>query len=131
MLLSKFEPVLQWTKHCDNLLYQGLVEILIPDVLRPIPSECTAATPSTPCATLTPQSCLAPTATHRCLDPSNPELCQEPGELAHPRHGEHPRGDAEGEGEGVRGQPGFSPAPSSGLWSLITADLSTSVQKRQ
>lgn len=45
MLLSKFEPVLQWTKHCDNVLYQGLVEILIPDVLRPIPSEYTAATP--------------------------------------------------------------------------------------
>ncbi|KAI4541749.1 hypothetical protein MG293_008891 [Ovis ammon polii] len=40
VLLSKFEPVLQWTKHCDNVLYQGLVEILIPDVLRPIPSEC-------------------------------------------------------------------------------------------
>lgn len=41
VLLAKFEPVLQWTKHCDNVLYQGLVEILIPDVLRPIPSECT------------------------------------------------------------------------------------------
>lgn len=40
MLLSKFQPVLQWTKRCDNVLYQGLVEILIPDVLRPIPSEC-------------------------------------------------------------------------------------------
>uniref|UniRef100_A0A452TD72 Regulatory factor X1 n=1 Tax=Ursus maritimus TaxID=29073 RepID=A0A452TD72_URSMA len=39
VLLSKFEPVLQWTKHCDNVLYQGLVEILIPDVLRPIPRE--------------------------------------------------------------------------------------------
>lgn len=43
VLLSKFEPVLQWTKHCDNVLYQGLVEILIPDVLRPIPSEYPAA----------------------------------------------------------------------------------------
>lgn len=48
VLLSKFEPVLQWTKHCDNVLYQGLVEILIPDVLRPIPSECTAAVPCPP-----------------------------------------------------------------------------------
>lgn len=49
VLLSKFEPVLQWTKHCDNVLYQGLVEILIPDVLRPIPSECrTAAPPPAP-----------------------------------------------------------------------------------
>lgn len=54
MLLSKFEPVLQWTKHCDNVLYQGLVEILIPDVLRPIPSECTAAAPSTPPPTPSP-----------------------------------------------------------------------------
>ncbi|XP_040846641.1 MHC class II regulatory factor RFX1 [Ochotona curzoniae] len=43
VLLSKFEPVLQWTKRCDNVLYQGLVEILIPDVLRPIPSALTQA----------------------------------------------------------------------------------------
>ncbi|XP_047387034.1 MHC class II regulatory factor RFX1 isoform X1 [Sciurus carolinensis] len=43
VLLSKFEPVLQWTQHCDNVLYQGLVEILIPDVLRPIPSALTQA----------------------------------------------------------------------------------------
>ncbi|KAB0397914.1 hypothetical protein E2I00_014536, partial [Balaenoptera physalus] len=27
VLLSKFEPVLQWTKHCDNVLYQGLSEL--------------------------------------------------------------------------------------------------------
>ena len=39
VVLCKFEPVLHWTKECDNLLYQTLVEILIPDVLRPIPSE--------------------------------------------------------------------------------------------
>uniref|UniRef100_F7ALG0 Regulatory factor X1 n=2 Tax=Monodelphis domestica TaxID=13616 RepID=F7ALG0_MONDO len=43
VLLSKYEPVLKWTKDCDNLLYQGLVEILIPDVLRPIPSALTQA----------------------------------------------------------------------------------------
>ncbi|XP_041519357.1 MHC class II regulatory factor RFX1 isoform X2 [Microtus oregoni] len=43
VLLSKFQPVLQWTKRCDNVLYQGLVEILIPDVLRPIPSALTQA----------------------------------------------------------------------------------------
>lgn len=48
VLLSKFEPVLQWTKHCDNVLYQGLVEILIPDVLRPIPSERTPPSPPAP-----------------------------------------------------------------------------------
>lgn len=39
VLLCKYEPVLHWTRECDNLLYQSLVEILIPDVLRPIPSE--------------------------------------------------------------------------------------------
>lgn len=37
--LCKFEPVLCWTRECDNLLYQMLVEMLIPDVLRPIPSR--------------------------------------------------------------------------------------------
>lgn len=39
VVLCKFDPVLRWTKECDNLLYQTLVEILIPDVLRPIPSK--------------------------------------------------------------------------------------------
>ncbi|XP_034543878.1 MHC class II regulatory factor RFX1 isoform X2 [Notolabrus celidotus] len=43
VVLCKFEPVLQWTKECDNLLYQTLVEILISDVLRPIPSALTQA----------------------------------------------------------------------------------------
>nr|XP_033779851.1 MHC class II regulatory factor RFX1 isoform X5 [Geotrypetes seraphini] len=43
VILSKYEPVLKWTKDCDNSLYQGLVEILIPDVLRPIPSALTQA----------------------------------------------------------------------------------------
>ncbi|KAM6940189.1 MHC class II regulatory factor RFX1 [Xenentodon cancila] len=43
VVLCKFEPVLCWTKECDNLLYQSLVEILIPDVLRPIPSALTQA----------------------------------------------------------------------------------------
>ncbi|XP_070770791.1 MHC class II regulatory factor RFX1 isoform X1 [Enoplosus armatus] len=43
VVLCKFEPVLLWTKECDNLLYQTLVEILIPDVLRPIPSALTQA----------------------------------------------------------------------------------------
>ncbi|XP_067416697.1 MHC class II regulatory factor RFX1 isoform X3 [Emydura macquarii macquarii] len=43
VILSKYEPVLKWTKDCDNILYQGLVEILIPDVLRPIPSALTQA----------------------------------------------------------------------------------------
>uniref|UniRef100_A0A3Q3XH50 RFX-type winged-helix domain-containing protein n=1 Tax=Mola mola TaxID=94237 RepID=A0A3Q3XH50_MOLML len=43
VLLCKFEPVLRWTRECDNLLYQILVEMLIPDVLRPIPSALTQA----------------------------------------------------------------------------------------
>ncbi|KAK5866307.1 hypothetical protein PBY51_020507 [Eleginops maclovinus] len=43
VVLCKYEPVLRWTKECDNLLYQTLVEILIPDVLRPIPSALTQA----------------------------------------------------------------------------------------
>ncbi|KAM9856799.1 MHC class II regulatory factor RFX1-like isoform 2-T2 [Aulostomus maculatus] len=43
VVLCKFEPVLQWTRECDNILYQTLVEILIPDVLRPIPSALTQA----------------------------------------------------------------------------------------
>ncbi|XP_016415690.1 MHC class II regulatory factor RFX1 isoform X3 [Sinocyclocheilus rhinocerous] len=43
VLLCKYEPILHWTRECDNLLYQNLVEILIPDVLRPIPSALTQA----------------------------------------------------------------------------------------
>ncbi|XP_011477294.1 MHC class II regulatory factor RFX1 isoform X1 [Oryzias latipes] len=43
VLLCKFEPVLLWTRWCDNLLYQALVDALIPDVLRPIPSALTQA----------------------------------------------------------------------------------------
>ncbi|XP_075062688.1 MHC class II regulatory factor RFX1 isoform X5 [Mixophyes fleayi] len=41
--LSKYEPLLKWSRDCDHLLYQGLVEMLIPDVLRPIPSALTQA----------------------------------------------------------------------------------------
>ncbi|KAF7657053.1 hypothetical protein LDENG_00032470 [Lucifuga dentata] len=43
VVMCKFEPVLRWTRECDNVLYQTLVEILIPDVLRPIPSALTQA----------------------------------------------------------------------------------------
>uniref|UniRef100_A0A8C2KZI2 Regulatory factor X, 1b (influences HLA class II expression) n=1 Tax=Cyprinus carpio TaxID=7962 RepID=A0A8C2KZI2_CYPCA len=43
VLLCKYEPILNWARECDNLLYQSLVEILIPDVLRPIPSALTQA----------------------------------------------------------------------------------------
>ncbi|XP_053085955.1 MHC class II regulatory factor RFX1 isoform X1 [Pangasianodon hypophthalmus] len=43
VLLCQYEPVLQWSRNCDNTLYQTLVEILIPDVLTPIPSALTQA----------------------------------------------------------------------------------------
>ncbi|TRY98426.1 hypothetical protein DNTS_017970 [Danionella cerebrum] len=33
--LCKYEPIKQWMRNCDHILYQALVEILIPDVLRP------------------------------------------------------------------------------------------------
>ncbi|KAM9331514.1 DNA-binding protein RFX2 isoform 2-T2 [Gastrophryne carolinensis] len=43
MLLCKYEPVMRWMRSCDHILYQTLVEILIPDVLRPVPSTLTQA----------------------------------------------------------------------------------------
>lgn len=39
MALCRSEVVLKWMSTCDHLMYQALVEILIPDVLRPIPSK--------------------------------------------------------------------------------------------
>uniref|UniRef100_A0A3B5LL91 DNA-binding protein RFX2 n=1 Tax=Xiphophorus couchianus TaxID=32473 RepID=A0A3B5LL91_9TELE len=36
--LCKYEPVRLWMRSCDHILYQALVEILIPDVLRPVPT---------------------------------------------------------------------------------------------
>ncbi|XP_041695359.1 DNA-binding protein RFX2 isoform X4 [Coregonus clupeaformis] len=41
--LCKYEPVKLWMRNCDHILYQALVEILIPDVLRPVPSTLTQA----------------------------------------------------------------------------------------
>ncbi|KAG9337410.1 hypothetical protein JZ751_028831 [Albula glossodonta] len=57
VLLCKYDPVLRWSRDCDNALYQGLVEILIPDVLRPIPSEWSGgrvgqAQPGTQCSSM-------------------------------------------------------------------------------
>ncbi|XP_051972816.1 transcription factor RFX3 isoform X2 [Xyrauchen texanus] len=43
VLLCRNEAVLKWMNTCDHLMYQALVEILIPDVLRPIPSALTQA----------------------------------------------------------------------------------------
>ena len=37
--LCQTDPVQDYVKHYDHVLYQGLVEVLIPDVLRPIPSK--------------------------------------------------------------------------------------------
>uniref|UniRef100_W5LY24 DNA-binding protein RFX2 n=1 Tax=Lepisosteus oculatus TaxID=7918 RepID=W5LY24_LEPOC len=41
--LCKYEPIKLWMRSCDHILYQALVEILIPDVLRPVPSTLTQA----------------------------------------------------------------------------------------
>ncbi|XP_058513751.1 DNA-binding protein RFX2 isoform X3 [Ochotona princeps] len=41
--LCKCDPILRWMRSCDHILYQALVEILIPDVLRPVPSTLTQA----------------------------------------------------------------------------------------
>ncbi|XP_059825949.1 transcription factor RFX3 isoform X2 [Hypanus sabinus] len=41
--LCKNDSVLKWMCTCDHVMYQALVEILIPDVLRPIPSALTQA----------------------------------------------------------------------------------------
>nr|XP_013003821.1 DNA-binding protein RFX2 isoform X3 [Cavia porcellus] len=41
--LCKCAPILKWMRSCDHILYQALVEILIPDVLRPVPSTLTQA----------------------------------------------------------------------------------------
>ncbi|KAM6394723.1 transcription factor RFX3-like isoform 2-T2 [Rhynochetos jubatus] len=41
--LCKNESILKWMGNCDHVMYQALVEILIPDVLRPIPSALTQA----------------------------------------------------------------------------------------
>uniref|UniRef100_A0AAV2KZJ3 RFX1-4/6/8-like BCD domain-containing protein n=1 Tax=Knipowitschia caucasica TaxID=637954 RepID=A0AAV2KZJ3_KNICA len=43
LCLCKFEPVRLWMRSCDHILYQALVEILIPEVLRPVPSTLTQA----------------------------------------------------------------------------------------
>uniref|UniRef100_A0A6J0SNC0 DNA-binding protein RFX2 n=1 Tax=Pogona vitticeps TaxID=103695 RepID=A0A6J0SNC0_9SAUR len=41
--LCKYDAVLTWMRSCDHILYQTLVEILIPDVLRPVPGTLTQA----------------------------------------------------------------------------------------
>uniref|UniRef100_A0A670KIN1 DNA-binding protein RFX2 n=1 Tax=Podarcis muralis TaxID=64176 RepID=A0A670KIN1_PODMU len=41
--MCKYVPIMKWMRGCDHILYQTLVEILIPDVLRPVPSTLTQA----------------------------------------------------------------------------------------
>ncbi|XP_061872708.1 transcription factor RFX3-like isoform X1 [Colius striatus] len=43
IILCKNESIMKWMGNCDHVMYQALVEILIPDVLRPIPSALTQA----------------------------------------------------------------------------------------
>lgn len=38
-LMCKYEPVQNYVRKSDYMFYQALVEVLIPDVLRPIPSK--------------------------------------------------------------------------------------------
>lgn len=42
-ILCKYEPVQQFVRRADYQFYQNLVDVLIPDVLRPIPSSLTQA----------------------------------------------------------------------------------------
>ncbi|KAL5016555.1 hypothetical protein ScPMuIL_006144 [Solemya velum] len=42
-ILCKYEPVQKFVRRSDYAFYQALVEVLIPDVLRPIPSSLTQA----------------------------------------------------------------------------------------
>ncbi|XP_059172027.1 DNA-binding protein RFX2-like isoform X4 [Physella acuta] len=41
--LCRYEPLMNWVRRSDYAFYQALVEVLIPDVLRPIPSSLTQA----------------------------------------------------------------------------------------
>nr|CAB3265546.1 RFX1/2/3 regulatory factor X [Phallusia mammillata] len=43
LALCSWAPVQRWVKDSDHMMYQSLVEVLIPDVLRPIPSALTQA----------------------------------------------------------------------------------------
>lgn len=53
--LCRCEPILQWMRSCDHILYQALVETLIPDVLRPVPSKPPSQGPAPPQPPLSPE----------------------------------------------------------------------------
>lgn len=42
-MMCRYEPVMNYVRKSDYMFYQALVEVLIPDVLRPIPSSLTQA----------------------------------------------------------------------------------------
>lgn len=70
--LCRCEPILQWMRSCDHILYQALVETLIPDVLRPVPSK-----PPRPQAR-PPEPSLSPVVP----SPANSSLFLTPGDSA-------------------------------------------------
>lgn len=94
MALCRSEVVLKWMSTCDHLMYQALVEILIPDVLRPIPSKeqshtlqlkfCAGSVLGvwTPLRTACRADGFSVFPVFRCLDSSHSQLCQKPGRLA-------------------------------------------------
>lgn len=43
VLLTSCQPVIDYLNTCDHILYQCIVDFLIPDVLRPIPGTLTQA----------------------------------------------------------------------------------------
>ena len=43
ILLTSCQPVIDYINTCDHILYQCIVDFLIPDVLRPIPGTLTQA----------------------------------------------------------------------------------------
>ena len=43
ILLTSCQPVIDYLNTCDHILYQCIVDFLIPDVLRPIPGTLTQA----------------------------------------------------------------------------------------
>ncbi|VCW77731.1 unnamed protein product, partial [Gulo gulo] len=97
--LCKCEPILKWMRDCDHILYQALVEILIPDVLRPVPSTLTQAIRNfakslegwlTNAMRDFPQQVIQTKVTARlCPDPAQVHVPQPPGTGGARRAAEH------------------------------------------
>ena len=43
ILLTSFQPILDYLVTCDHILYQCIINFLIPNVLKPIPATLTQA----------------------------------------------------------------------------------------